>query len=61
MKTPLSAALDALADRGDISRARNTKGSWQWKPKGLGLSASMVRQIMDAVRADACAPPDEGV
>ena len=47
-----AAALDALADRAEIARARTAKGSWQWKPKGLGLSAGTARQIIDALRAD---------
>jgi prevent-host-death family protein len=48
----LGDALDSLADRGELTRARVTKTSWQWKPVGLGLSARAVRDILNDVRAE---------
>lgn len=48
----LETVLDTLADRGQITRARISKSDWQWKPAGLGLSASAVRKTLDAIRAD---------
>lgn len=48
----LDDALDLLADRGEITRARVSKASWQWKPVGLGLPARTVRDILSDVRAD---------
>lgn len=48
----LSDALDALAERGEVTRARVSKASWQWKPVELGLSPRSARDVLDAVRAE---------
>jgi antitoxin (DNA-binding transcriptional repressor) of toxin-antitoxin stability system len=48
----LADALDALAERGEVARARSPKGAWQWKPKGLGLPTATARHVLDALRAD---------
>lgn len=45
-------ALDALADAGEITRARVAKASWTWQPKGLGLAAGAAREMLDGVRAE---------
>lgn len=48
----LGAALDALAGRGDVTRARVSKKDWHWKPAGLGLSPRVMRDTLEAVRGD---------
>src|SRR6187431_2029561 len=48
----LDDALDLLAERGEITRARASKAAWQWKPTGLGLSARAVRDVLASVRAE---------
>lgn len=44
--------LDALAETGEVSRARLAKGKWTWRPRGLGLGAGAARELLDAVRAE---------
>ena len=44
--------LQALADAGEVTRAEQTKGSWQWKARGLGLEEGTVEALLDELRAD---------
>jgi len=44
--------LDALAQSGEISRARLTKGHWVWRPRGLGLPPGTAETELDAVRTE---------
>ena len=45
-------ALDALAEAGEVSRPRLTKGSWRWRPKSLGLPEGTAQELQDAMRLD---------
>ncbi|MFO8175053.1 MAG: type II toxin-antitoxin system prevent-host-death family antitoxin [Longimicrobiales bacterium] len=45
-------ALQALADAGDITRARRPKGSWRWKARGIGLEPGTARALLDELRSD---------
>jgi antitoxin (DNA-binding transcriptional repressor) of toxin-antitoxin stability system len=44
--------LQALADAGEVSRARQAKGSWRWKARGIGLEAGTAQALLDELRAD---------
>lgn len=44
--------LDALGERGDITRAAIRKGRWTWKVKGLGLPGGAAAEILDQIRSD---------
>jgi hypothetical protein len=48
----LEEALRALADAGEIARARVAKESWTWVPRGLGLPAGSAQALLDELRAD---------
>ena len=45
-------ALQALADTGEITRARQSKGRWRWKAKGVGLEKGTAERLLDEIRAD---------
>jgi antitoxin (DNA-binding transcriptional repressor) of toxin-antitoxin stability system len=44
--------LDALADAGEVTRARAPKRGWAWKVRGAGLPAGAAGALLDQVRAD---------
>jgi antitoxin (DNA-binding transcriptional repressor) of toxin-antitoxin stability system len=44
--------LQLLADAGEITRARQPKGGWRWKAKGIGLPEGTVQDLLDEIRAD---------
>ena len=44
--------LQALADAGEVTRAEQTKGNWQWKARGLGVEEGTVEALLDELRAD---------
>ncbi len=44
--------LQALAERGELTRASLPKGDWTWKVRGLGLSAGTAQTLLDEVRAE---------
>ena len=44
--------LQALAERGELTRPSLPKGDWTWKVKGLGLPPSTAARLLDAVRGD---------
>jgi prevent-host-death family protein len=44
--------LQALADAGEITRARESKGRWRWKASGLGLAPGTGRALLDEIRSD---------
>jgi len=52
--------LQALADAGEVTRADLTKGSWQWKARGLGLEEGSVEALLDELRADRDPQGDAG-
>ena len=45
-------ALQALADAGEVTRARQSKGRWRWKAKGVGLKKGTAERLLDEIRAD---------
>ncbi len=45
-------ALQSLADAGDITRARRSKGRWRWKAAGMGLEPGTAQALLDELRAD---------
>jgi len=44
--------LDALSERGEITRAAIRKGRWTWKYKGLGLASGTAAELLDEIRSD---------
>jgi len=44
--------LQALADVGEVTRARQAKGDWQWKAQGIGLEAGTAEAILDELREE---------
>jgi antitoxin (DNA-binding transcriptional repressor) of toxin-antitoxin stability system len=44
--------LQALADAGEVTRARQVKGDWKWKAQGIGLEAGTTEALLDELRAD---------
>ncbi len=44
--------LDALAELGEVSRARLTKANWVWQSRGLGLPTGTAVEALEAVRAE---------
>ena len=48
----IEAILDGLADRGEITRAREAKAGWSWSPRSLGLPAGTVSRILNELRED---------
>jgi len=45
-------ALQALADAGEVTRARQAKGRWRWKATGIGLAPGTAEALLDESRAD---------
>ena len=44
--------LQALAERGELTRPSLPKGDWTWKVKGLGLPPGTAARLLDEVRGD---------
>lgn len=44
--------LDALADAGEVTRARLPKRDWAWKVRGAGMPAGAAQALLDEVRSD---------
>ncbi len=44
--------LDSLSERGDLTRAREPKGRWKWKARGLGLPSGAAAGALDEIRGD---------
>ncbi|MBT8395443.1 MAG: type II toxin-antitoxin system prevent-host-death family antitoxin [Gemmatimonadetes bacterium] len=44
--------LQALAEAGEITRARQSKGRWRWKAGGMGLEPGATQALLDELRAD---------
>lgn len=45
-------ALQILADAGEVTRARQAKGTWRWKVTGLGLPPGTAEDLLEDLRAD---------
>ncbi|OFX23865.1 MAG: hypothetical protein A2V77_16030 [Anaeromyxobacter sp. RBG_16_69_14] len=45
-------ALEAMADRGEVTRAAVPKAGWTFRCRGLGLPPGTALKLLDAVRAD---------
>ena len=45
-------ALQALADLGEVTRARQAKGRWRWKARGIGLEPGTAEALMNELRAE---------
>lgn len=48
----LEETLQLLADAGDVTLPSLPKGSWPWRPKGLGLPAGTAQRLLDEIRAE---------
>lgn len=44
--------LDSLSERGELTRAREPKGRWKWKARGLGLPSGAAAALLDEIRSD---------
>jgi len=44
--------LQSLADAGEITRARQSKGKWRWKAKGIGLESGTTDSLLAELRAE---------
>lgn len=44
--------LQSLADEGEITRARQAKGEWRWRTRGMGLEPGTAEAILTELRAD---------
>ncbi len=44
--------LDALAERGELTRASLPKRHWRWRPKGLGFDPGFASALLDEIRSD---------
>ena len=44
--------LQALADAGEVTRARQSKGEWCWKASGIGLDPGTTQLLLDEIRAE---------
>lgn len=48
----LDEILDALSERGEITRAAIRKGRWTWKYKGPGLPSGTAAGLLDEIRTN---------
>jgi len=48
----LAAAVEALAERGEVQVPRVAKAGWVWRPEGIGLAPGTAQRILDEVRAE---------
>lgn len=44
--------LDALAESGEVTRARLPKMGWEWKARGLGLPPGTALGLLDELRGE---------
>lgn len=44
--------LEELAAAGELTRARQSKGRWRWKARGLGLPPGTAEALLDEIRSD---------
>lgn len=44
--------LRLLAESGELTRARQSKGRWRWRAKGLGLPPGTTEGLLEELRAD---------
>lgn len=44
--------LSLLAEAGEITRPRKTKGPWRWSARGLGLPRGTAARLLDELRGD---------
>jgi len=44
--------MQSLADAGEITRARQSKGEWSWKARGMGLETGAAQTLLDEIRAE---------
>ena len=44
--------LQSLADAGEITRARQSKGEWRWTARGMGLEPGTAEAILAELRAE---------
>jgi antitoxin (DNA-binding transcriptional repressor) of toxin-antitoxin stability system len=52
LEQPLSSALTALSETGELSAPVLPKQGWSWKVGGLGLAPGSAAALLDEVRAD---------
>jgi len=48
--------LQQLAAEGEVTRARQSKGRWRWKTKGLGLPTGTADGLLEDLRSDRDSP-----
>ena len=48
----LPAALEILAESGDITRAALAKTDWRWQTPGLGLPPGTAQTLLDELRGE---------
>ncbi len=48
----VEAALDAMAEAGEVVRPRVEKQGWSWKPVGLGLPRGTAARMLEEARAE---------
>ena len=48
----LEEILDALSERGELTRAAIAKGRWTWRVKGLGLPPGSAAALLNELRGD---------
>ena len=44
--------LQSLADSGELTRARQSKGDWRWRARGIGLESGTAQRLLDEIRAE---------
>jgi antitoxin (DNA-binding transcriptional repressor) of toxin-antitoxin stability system len=52
LEAPLSSALTALSETGELTAPVLPKQGWSWKVGGLGLAPGSAAALLDEVRAD---------
>lgn len=50
-------ALEALAETGQVTTARQPKAGWTWRPAGAGLPPALAEELMEDLRADRSGEP----
>jgi antitoxin (DNA-binding transcriptional repressor) of toxin-antitoxin stability system len=48
----LHAALDALAEAGEVTRPRMSKQGWSWSAEGMGVPDGTAKRVLDELRAE---------
>lgn len=52
VREDMEAALEALAEAGELTRAAALPAGWRWAPKGLGLEPGSALLLLDAERSE---------